>query len=95
MNWLRNRNRITGKVLAGMVRRIEGAYRILERNENEPVILQRNSNSALFDVRSTEREDKSYEVDLEIKTCTCPDFSFRSVKCKHIIAAEFAVGKLN
>ena len=38
-------------------------------------------------------EDKFYEVDADIKTCTCPDFNYRLLKCKHIIATKF-VGEL-
>ena len=94
MNWLRNKNRITSSVLSDMVRRIERAYEILELNENEPVIIQRDS-SLIFDVRSTKQRDTHYRVDADIKTCTCPDFSFRYLKCKHILAAEFALGRIN
>jgi uncharacterized Zn finger protein len=27
-------------------------------------------------------------VDIENKTCTCPDFKFKLNKCKHIAATE-------
>ncbi len=37
---------------------------------------------------SSKDKDKFYEVNLEEKSCTCGDFAFRKVKCKHIIAAE-------
>jgi superfamily II DNA or RNA helicase len=39
--------------------------------------------------RSRRDKDKIYRVDIENKTCTCADFIFRHVKCKHIIATEF------
>ncbi|MEO9320416.1 MAG: SWIM zinc finger family protein [Nitrososphaera sp.] len=92
MNWLRNRNKITGKVLAGMVRRIEKAYEILELNATEPVIIQPKQSELVFEVQSTTDRNVRYQVDADTKTCTCPDFNFRYVKCKHILAAEFALG---
>ena len=42
-----------------------------------------------FIIRSRRDKDKLYKVDIENKTCTCADFIFRHVKCKHIIATEF------
>jgi len=94
MNWLRSKNKITGKALAEMVRRVDRAYEILEINKTEPVIIQRDSSSVVFDVRSIRNRSKMYEVDADIQTCTCPDFCFRYIKCKHIIAAEFALGRV-
>jgi len=64
----------------------------VEMNEKEPVILETDQRDRLFKVRSSKDEDKFYNVDADIKTCTCPDFNFRFLKCKHIIAAEFASG---
>jgi hypothetical protein len=64
----------------------------LEQNEKEPVILEADQRELLFKVRSSEDADKFYSVDADIKTCTCPDFNFRFLKCKHIIATEFASG---
>jgi hypothetical protein len=90
MNWLRNRRKISGRDLLEMLKRIERAYKILELNSQAPMILEKNPHERLFEVRSTVSSDKFYTVDAEIKTCTCPDFSYRSVKCKHILAAEFA-----
>lgn len=40
-------------------------------------------------IRSRSDKDRLYKVDIENKTCTCADFIFRHVKCKHIIATEF------
>ncbi len=75
-----------------MLKRIDRAYRIVELNEREPMILETNRNESLFEVRSGNDKDKFYSVDTDIKICTCPDFNFRFLKCKHIIAAEFASG---
>ena len=75
-----------------MIKRIERAYKILELNETEPMILKIDAKEALFEVRSTMDRDKFYAVDADIKICSCPDFNFRFLKCKHIIAAEFAYG---
>ena len=75
-----------------MLKRIDRAYRIVELNDREPMILETNANERLFEVRSAKDKDKFYRVDADIKMCTCPDFNFRFLKCKHIIAAEFASG---
>jgi hypothetical protein len=88
--WLRNKRRLSGRDLLEMLKRIERAYRILELNSREPMILEKNNHERVFEVRSASKSDKFYTVDADIKTCTCPDFNFRYVKCKHILAAEFA-----
>jgi len=31
---------------------------------------------------------ENYVVDLVEHSCTCPDFTYRGVRCKHLIAAE-------
>jgi hypothetical protein len=91
MNWLKNkRRRISSRDLLEMLKRIDRAYRIVELNEKEPMILETNAKERLFEVRSAKDRDKFYRVDADIKMCTCPDFNFRFLKCKHIIAAEFA-----
>ena len=46
------------------------------------------SSSRLYKVKSSVNKDKIYLVDLEKQTCTCGDFIYRHVKCKHIIASE-------
>jgi hypothetical protein len=92
MNWLRNKRKISGQDLLEMLKRIDRAYKIVETNEREPVIFQADQKERLFKVRSTRDGSKYYQVDADIKTCTCPDFNFRFLKCKHIIAAEFASG---
>ena len=89
MNWLRNKQKITGKDLQEMLKRVERAYGILEVNSQEPVIFE-SSSGELFSVMSCTNKKKFYTVDNDIKTCTCPDFNFRFMKCKHIIATEFA-----
>jgi hypothetical protein len=92
MNWLRNKNKITSQDLQEMLKRIDRAYRLVELNEQEPVILETNPKEHLFEVRSAKEKNKFYKVDVDIKTCTCPDLNFRFLKCKHIIATEFASG---
>ena len=91
MNWLRNKRKISSQDLLEMLKRIDRAYSLLELNEKEPVILETGQRE-LFKVRSAKDAERFYSVDADIKTCTCPDFNFRFLKCKHIIAAEFASG---
>jgi SWIM zinc finger len=90
MNWLRNKRRISRQDLLEMLKRIDSAYGIIDLNEKEPMILETNKEQRLFEVRSSKDTRKFYRVDADIKMCTCPDFNFRFLKCKHIIAAEFA-----
>jgi len=92
MNCLKNKRRISRQDLLEMLKRIDRAYGILELNEKEPMILETNRQERLFEVRSSKDKDKFYSVDADIKVCTCPDFNFRFLKCKHILAAEFASG---
>ena len=92
MNWLRNRRRICSLDLLEMLKRIDRAYGIVELNQREPMIFAMNRKERLFEVRSSKDKGKFYRVDADIKMCTCPDFNFRFLKCKHIIAAEFASG---
>lgn len=92
MNWLRNRRKISSKDLLGMLKRIDRAYLLAELNEKEPVMLEIDHKERLFKVRGAKDTDKFYSVDADIETCTYPDFNFRVLKCKHIIAAEFASG---
>src|SRR5688572_28462859 len=43
----------------------------------------------LYRMKSSIKEKtKYYDVDIENKTCTCPDFKFKLHKCKHIVATE-------
>ena len=92
MNWLKNKRRITRQDLRGMLKRIDRAYGIIELNEREPMILETNRKERQFEIRSSKDKGRFYRVDADIKTCTCPDFNFRFLKCKHIIATEFASG---
>ena len=46
------------------------------------------SKSRVYKVMSSVNKDKIYLVDLEKQSCTCGDFIYRHVKCKHIIATE-------
>jgi superfamily II DNA or RNA helicase len=70
--------------------RSKRAYNILELNSYEPVIIEEDSdhNQKLFQVRSSKDKDRFYQVNKEMKTCSCPDFKFKTLKCKHIIATE-------
>jgi superfamily II DNA or RNA helicase len=55
----------------------------IEDNSNQRKIRK------LFRVKSSIKEKiKYYDVDIENKTCTCPDFKFKLHKCKHIVATE-------
>ena len=47
------------------------------------------SSRRIYKVRSSMDKEKNYLVNLEEQSCTCNDFIYRQVKCKHIIAAEF------
>ncbi len=47
--------------------------------------------SKIYMVRSRKNKNTFYEVNIENKTCTCSDFIFRHIKCKHIIATEFVL----
>jgi len=87
----------------GFENRVEKAYGIVESKLLEPNILEQKEESGASDhndqnkkrktktylIRSKTDKDKFYKVDIENKTCTCADFMFRHVKCKHIIATEF------
>jgi superfamily II DNA or RNA helicase len=54
-----------------------------EENQNQREIRK------LFRVKSSIKEKiKYYDVDIEKKTCTCPDFKFKLNKCKNIVATE-------
>jgi hypothetical protein len=90
MNWLKHRSRITSQDLVEMLKRVDRAYRLLELNEREPMIVKIDAKAQMFEVRSCNDSHKFYSVDADIEVCTCPDFNFRFLKCKHIIAAEFA-----
>jgi len=58
--------------------RIREAYNILEINSHEPIIVETNHEQKLFQVRSRKEKDKFYEVNAQAKTCSCPDFNFRT-----------------
>jgi superfamily II DNA or RNA helicase len=73
-----------------MKKRLQRAYNIVESSLYEPVIVESIQNQKrLFRVRSSKEKSKFYDVDIKNKTCSCPDFKFRLIKCKHIIATEF------
>ena len=74
-------------------RRIKQAYNILEVNSYEPVIVETDREQKLYLIRSSKDKNKYYEVNAEAKTCTCQDFNFRGLKCKHITATEIINSK--
>ncbi len=69
-------------------RRIKEAYNILEVNSYDSVITETNHKQKIFQIKSSKDKDKYYKVNALIRTCTCPDFMFRHLKCKHIAATE-------
>ena len=69
-------------------RRMKQAYNILEVDSYEPVIVKSDREQKLYQIRSSKDKNKFYEVNAEAKTCTCQDFNFRGLKCKHITATE-------
>ncbi|MGN6628980.1 MAG: helicase-related protein [Candidatus Nitrosocosmicus sp.] len=85
-------------------KKVRKAYTIIESSlQNESFIVEhdneKNSSansdvlvkakeSKIYRVKSSTNKDKFYQVDLEKMSCTCADFTFRHVKCKHIIATE-------
>ena len=83
-------SKIPSEELVERLKRIDRAYRIVEQCEKEPTVIKIATNAQMFEVRSCIDRQKFYSVDAEINICTCPDFIFRFLKCKHIIAAEFA-----
>ena len=79
-----------GKKIDKCFGRAEKAYNIIESSLYEPVALeQTKEDEKIFRVRSSKEKGKFYYVNLENKSCSCPDFKFRSTKCKHILATEF------
>ncbi len=88
INWLDYRD-VSEEDLLNYLDRIERAYNLLEQNKKEPLIIRKNDANMQFLVRSSKDKDKFYDVDADIKICNCPDFNFRLIKCKHIIATEF------
>ena len=76
-------------VTENMLRRIEQASKMVQLNLQEPVIFEKDHDHKLFVVRSEKEKNKFYDVDTQMKVCSCPDYNFRYLKCKHILAAEF------
>jgi superfamily II DNA or RNA helicase len=78
----------TGEAQAKEKRRIKQAYNILEVNSYEPVVVETDRKQKLYQIKSSKDKNKHYEVNVQAKTCTCQDFNFRGIKCKHITATE-------
>ena len=76
--------------------RVKRAYNILESNVHEPLIVAEYEsqqqdpmyNKNRFQIRSSKEKDTFYQVNSDVKKCSCPDFKFNGHKCKHIIVAE-------
>src|SRR5215213_10030566 len=88
LNWFKYNQKPSNEDLLNILKRIERAYNIVELNKQEQIIFEKDRQQQLFDVLSIKDKSRSYEVNPDIKTCTCPDFNFRLLKCKHIIAVE-------
>lgn len=88
LNWFKYNQKPSNEDLLNILKRIERAYNLVELNKQEQIIFEKDRQQQIFDVQSTKDKSKSYEVNPDIKTCTCPDFNFRLLKCKHIIAVE-------
>jgi hypothetical protein len=88
LNWFKYNQKPSNEDLLNILKRIERAYNLVELNKQEQIIFEKDRQQQLFDVQSIKNKSKSYEVNPDIKTCTCPDFNFRLLKCKHIIAVE-------
>ena len=88
LNWFKYNQNPSNEDLLNILKRIERAYNIVDQNKQEQIIFEKDRQQQLFGVLSAKDKSKSYEVNPDIKTCTCPDFNFRLLKCKHIIAVE-------
>ncbi|MDQ3984067.1 MAG: hypothetical protein M3222_02805 [Thermoproteota archaeon] len=88
LNWFKYNQKPYNEDLLNILKQIERAYNIVDLNKQEQIIFEKDGQQQLFDVKSTKDKSRSYEVDPDIKTCTYPDFNFRLLKCKHIIAVE-------
>lgn len=88
LNWFKYNQQPSNEDLLNILKRIERAYNLVELNKQEQIIFEKDRQQQLFDVQSIKNKSKSYEVNPDIKTRTCPDFNFRLLKCKHIIAVE-------
>lgn len=44
------------------------------------------------EVQSQSDPDKTYTVDLEAKSCTCPDHRYRNTTCKHMAKCANLIG---
>ena len=70
---------------------VEQKKEVKENDESNNSIHDKKRKTKIYMVKSKKDKDKPYEVDIENKTCTCADFVFRHVKCKHIIATELVL----
>ena len=60
----------------------------LDSDQSEDNPNQRKIRKLIRVKSSIKEKTKYYDVDIENKTCTCPDFKFKLHKCKHIVATE-------
>ncbi len=87
----------------GTYGRINKAYSLIESNLRGQIIIEEqkqkdkesdsisDKSKKIYKVQSSKGKNKFYEVDVQDKTCTCADYMFRKVKCKHIIFAELVL----
>ena len=71
---------------------VEGDSKTIVKNDNNDSNLDGESlesSRRIYKVKSSKDKEKNYFVNLEEQSCTCNDFIYRHIKCKHIIAAEF------
>ena len=71
---------------------VEEDFKTIVKKDKDDSNLDNNSlesSRRIYKVKSSMDKEKNYLVNLEEQSCTCNDFIYRHVKCKHIIAAEF------
>jgi superfamily II DNA or RNA helicase len=85
-------------------RRINKAYSLIESNLRGQITIEEehkqkdkdsdtnnDKSKKIYKVQSSKEKNKFYEVDVQGKTCTCADYIFKKIKCKHIIFAEIVL----
>ena len=56
--------------------------------ENHSALTSKPLGEKLFEVESEKHPGRTYVVDLLARTCTCQQYRYRGVVCKHIHAVE-------
>ena len=94
----KKREMVKSKISAGFEKRLRGAYNIIETSLYEPMIVEEirnNKQQKLFRIMSSKQKGKFYDIDTQNMTCSCPDYTFRQTKCKHILATELMSAPLS